>query len=781
MAAERAQLLSAHAALPEPYQPAWGLDASRGVARRACDDRLSVMLPPLEALPCKGTLRILDLGCAQGYFTLAIAHALAKGGRRFEIIGVDYLEDNIRFCVALAAYHGLPAKFVHAPVDADFIRGAQSEGSDVMLALNLLHHVQHQQGAAASVLDGIRAHSRVAFCELAQREEGLGWVGAWHAADDQLLGAYAFCRRLAHFPTHLGDVRRPLYVCSDTQAWVGGRWFEFDRAAERSHAGVPDAFVGQRRFLFGRAEVVKAYRGEGSYGAFNRAELEAEAAALAILADEPDRYPAVLARSDDGDIAWLVRGLLPGQLLSACLDGGQRIDRAAVARGLLGELAHLESRGFHHGDLRCWNVLVDGNRVRLIDFGALTKQPSPLHRIALAAVLLEMAEGKLRHAQPFYATLHPLSAYPAAWRGLVRYLLETPQRTFRFARALEALDSAVAHDGPGQEGSRLAPAADVMVAAAQEQVDGFRRLQEHLAEAERRLESVRCGAEAHAISLAESLAESQRYAESLRQALAESRTFADSLQVRIARETADAEAERKSLRNAQAAAATYADSLKEALDESKASAAALQARIAREAAAAEAEREAFRKAQITAATYSDSLKAMLDGSRQFVAALQARIARETADARKEREALMASQREAEAHALALASALADSQAFADSLQARSAREAADARAEREAMQISQREAATHAAALGHALGQSQAHAGSLKEALEESRLYAESLQARLEREAADANRERAELVAELGKWQALHARMQRRFRLLKFLWPQETDDSREPE
>ncbi|MES2403734.1 MAG: class I SAM-dependent methyltransferase [Pseudomonadota bacterium] len=539
MAAGAARLLAAYAALPEPYQPAWGLDASRSMACRDCDDRLAVILPPLEALPCEGTLRILDLGCAQGYFTLAIAHALAQHGRRFEVVGVDYLEDNVRFCEALAAHHGVPAKFVHAPVDASFVDAAESEGRDVTLALNVLHHVQRQQGNASEVMEAIRAHSRVAFCELAQREEGLEWVGEWHAADDQLLGAYAFRRRLARFPTHLGEVRRPLYVCSDTLAWVGERWFEFDRTVERSHAGVPDAFAGQRRFLFGRTEVVKAYRGEGPYGAFNRAELDAEASALTILADEPDRYPAVLARSDDGDTVWLARNLLPGQLLSKSIETGDRIDRAVLVRGLLDELAHLESRGFHHCDLRCWNVLVNANRVRLIDFGALTGEPSPLHRIALAAVLLEIAEAKLRHDQPFYATLHPLSAYPAAWR------------------ALETLGAAAHHDGSGQSGTRLAPAADVMAAAAQEQVDGFRRLQEHLMEAERRLaaaaresvaaaaeraalESARQTAEAHAISLGESLAESQQYAESLRQALDESRAFTDSLQARIVREAADA-------------------------------------------------------------------------------------------------------------------------------------------------------------------------------------------------------------------------------------------------
>jgi O-antigen chain-terminating methyltransferase len=575
----------------------------------------------------------------------------------------------------------------------------------------------------------------------------------------------------------LGDVRRPLYVCSDAQAWVGDRWFQFERVCERSHAGVPDAFAGERRFLFGRNEIVKAYRGEGPYGAFNRAELNAEAAALAVLAGEPDRYPEVSGRSDDGDAVWLARGRLPGRLLSEYFDDDRRIDRAVVVRGLLDELAHLESRGFHHGDLRCWNVLVDEDRVRLIDFGALTREPSPLHRIALAAILLEIAEGKLRHHQPFYATLHPLSAYPAAWRNLVRYLLETPQRTFHFARAAESLGEEVARRGHGPD-TRLAPATDVMVAAAQEQVEGFRRLQGHLEETERRLvaasgefaaaaaerallERGRGVAEAHALSLAKALSESQHYAESLRQSLDQSTDFADSLQARILRETADARAERETFAVSQRDAAAHAATLEQSLRESRA--------------------------------YADSLKEALAGSRLHAESLQARILRETADIRAEREAVQVSQREAAVHAATLEQSLGESQAYANSLkealegsqqyaaslQARLAREATDALAERQAWQISQRDAAAHAAALGQALGESRAYADSLKEALESSHLYAGSLQQRLEREAGDASRERAKLMADLARWQARHARMQYRFRLLKFLWPHE--DPKEPE
>lgn len=588
-----ATLLAAHAALPESYQPAWGLDGSRNAARRGCDDRLAVILPLLEAWPEIGRpIRILDIGCAQGYFTLGIAHALAIQGRKVEVVGVDNLDANVRFCRALAAHHGIAVEFLNERFDANFFERHGDAQWDVLLALNVLHHMQRADDDVAAAVEAMRRHTRVALCELAQREEGLAWMHKLDATDPRLFGSYAFRRQLASFQTHLGDVQRPLYACSDRLAWVAQRWFPFGHVAERSHPGVPDAFAGQRRFFFGSGVVVKAYCGDGPYGAFNRAELESEVAVLADLADEPRRYPSVYGRDDDGDLVWLARDLLPGRLLSERLSAGEPFDREGVVRSLLVELVHLEARGFHHGDLRCWNVLLHDGAVRLIDFGAMTRRASPLQRVALAAMLLEIAEGRLRHAQPFYAALHGLAAYPPPWHALVRCLLETPAEVFHYTLALAAFENsgAVSRSGP------LVPADDVLAAIAQEQVEAFQRLQEHatvtacradaltqeLAAAAReraKLEASRREAEIHAESLGQAFKEAQSYSSSLKDNLAESHAFAESLRERIERESADAATERAAFEAARRKAETFAESLHAALEESRQYADSLRARL----------------------------------------------------------------------------------------------------------------------------------------------------------------------------------------------------------
>ena len=779
--ADIAAVLALHASLPGPRQPAWGIGVAADAAKRAHDERIAGIIPLLEALPHEGALRILDIECAQGYFTLAIAHALAARGCKVEVVGVDQREENVKFCEALAAHHGISARFVCAAFDMKFVNRQEHARWDAVLVLGeamIAAGAGTAEAVAATSLLG--AHSSVAFCEMPQdRRPNVGCC----ALAERLLATRAFSRRLTSSPGFPNGAVRDLYACSDHLAWVGERWFAFDRVTDRSHAGVPDSFSGQRRFFLGRETVVKQFQGDGRHGLFNRAELAAEAAALQALRGEHGRYPAVFAQSDDGDVIWLARESLPGELLSERMATGG-IDRDAVARGLLGELAHLESRGFYHADLRCWNVLLDGDDVRLIDFGALVQTPSPLQRLMLCAVLLEIASGQAGHEQPFYVSVHPIDAYPSAWRPMLRYLLGTPQSAFRYEEALRVLTS--------PSGAALTPDAgggvklddELLSSATQEHCAAFRRLREHDEALERALdgeEHARSAGTAEVAALRARVQELERaqrateqthveYTASLRAELEMSHDYAKSLEGRLAREAADARAEREALEAAQRAAVEYSDSLSQslsrsrsyasslndALQKSQAYASSLEARIQRETADVRTEREALQAKQREtisrvdvlerqlneSRTYADALKAALDKSQAYASSMEARLARESADAAAEREAVLAAQREASAYADALKASLDESQAYASSLEARVERESADMAAAREAACEAQREAAT----------------------------YAESLR-----------QENMALRQQLATGRALQERMQHRFRLLKFLWPHETEDPKEPE
>jgi tRNA A-37 threonylcarbamoyl transferase component Bud32 len=580
-----AALLTARASLPDPRQPAWGLEAGHDAVQRVCEDRLATILPLLQALPCAGTLRILDLECAQGWFTLAVAHALAAHGRAAEVVGVDRSEENTRFCEALAAHHGIAARFVCGTFDTEFVHRQEAACWDAVLVLGAPDRVGAVEEELENTVSLLLAHSRVTLCELMQDRCSSEAAVAGRLLGDRLVAAHAFSRRLATFALP-GDGARSLHVCSGHLAWVGNRWFAFDRVADRSHAGISDTFFGQRRFFLGTEAVVKAFRGDGRYGGVNRAELAAEAEVLQSLQGGPGRYPAILAQADDGDVVWLVREALPGKLLSEQITAGG-VDRDAVACGLLAELAELESSGFHHGELRCWNCLVDGTSVRLIDFGALVRTASPLQRLALAAVLLELSGDQAGHEQPFYASVHRVGAYPHAWQPLVRYLLGSPQASFSYAEAQQILVASTGKppNGPVRIDANPEPDDELLSAAEREVCEAFRCLRQHGEALER---TIAGDERTHAARLAEVNSLRVRVGE-----LERARQIAEQAHVEYVRSL---EAE---LEKAQAYAASMETSTHTALD-------------------------AMESARRVAVEYSDSLVEALNTSRAYVNLLEDR-------------------------------------------------------------------------------------------------------------------------------------------------------------
>ena len=85
--------------LPEIYQPIYkNLEFSENISR-VCDDRLDSIILIYNALVKKVNrpLRVLDLGAAQGYFSLCLAEIGAT------VKGVDHLDKNIAVCKKLAS------------------------------------------------------------------------------------------------------------------------------------------------------------------------------------------------------------------------------------------------------------------------------------------------------------------------------------------------------------------------------------------------------------------------------------------------------------------------------------------------------------------------------------------------------------------------------------------------------------------------------------------------------------------------------------------------------
>ncbi len=88
--------------MPEIYQPIFGFPSLSGNNSRSCSDRLDSILRIGRLLKeDKKKLRVLDLGCAQGFFSFSLAQSLGA-----EVVGIDYLKENIDVCNELKNYFG---------------------------------------------------------------------------------------------------------------------------------------------------------------------------------------------------------------------------------------------------------------------------------------------------------------------------------------------------------------------------------------------------------------------------------------------------------------------------------------------------------------------------------------------------------------------------------------------------------------------------------------------------------------------------------------------------
>jgi O-antigen chain-terminating bifunctional methyltransferase/kinase len=368
------QLIEKIQALPEIYQPIFGHPELARQVSRQCEDRLHHLLALHDAL--RETLgrpvRVLDLGCAQGYICLSLA---ARGAR---VVGVDFLQANVDVCMTLAAEHPqFDARFEHARLET-FIEHLQEDAFDLVLGLSVFHHVVHELGvkAVAQLMDRLASCVAVGAFELAQAGEPLYWGAAQPKDARELLLGFPFVHELARFPTHLSDIQRPLYVASAHYWYLEGKIHRFERADTDPHALAHGTHQASRRYLFGGDKLAKQVRFDGPRGDYNKAEWQREVAALSHVPGElVGRWPTLESFGHSANEGWLVRTAVDGELLLDVIQRGGEYDPRRVIGDVLEQLAILERNGRYHNDLRVWNALLTpAGETLLIDYGAITDE-----------------------------------------------------------------------------------------------------------------------------------------------------------------------------------------------------------------------------------------------------------------------------------------------------------------------------------------------------------------------------------------------------------------------
>ena len=359
-------------ALPEVYQPIFGHPELSDQVSRPCRDRLESIVQVYSSLQqqLSRPLKVLDLGCAQGFFSLSLAE------RGATVHGIDYLHKNVDVCDALARENPhLKVTFENCRIETAIMR-SEPEQYDLVLGLSVFHHVVHESGThvVKALLKYAADVSGALIVELALRDEPLYWGAAQARDPSALLERIAFVQEVARHSTHLSSITRPLYVASNRYWILGGLAGRFDSWTVQPHALGEGSHEGRRRYFFCTNTVAKTYRFSHDPMDRNRIEFVRE---KAFLTNPPPGFsiPACLLAGESSTEGWIVTERLRGRLLLDLLHEGAVLDHRRILLSVLEQLAALEVAGLYHDDIRTWNIFVtdDGSGL-LIDFGSISAQ-----------------------------------------------------------------------------------------------------------------------------------------------------------------------------------------------------------------------------------------------------------------------------------------------------------------------------------------------------------------------------------------------------------------------
>ena len=428
--------------LPEVYQPIHGHPELSGQVSRSCADRLAHIarihdgLQSLLARP----LKVLDLGCAQGYFSFNLAE------RGASVHGVDFLDKNVAVCNALAQENAeLQVSFEVGRVE-DAIAALEPEQYDLVLGLSVFHHIVHEKGVVAvrAMFDHAAAQSGALVVELALREEPLYWAPAQAEDPRSLLDGIAFVHEAARHDTHLAPIPRPLFVASNRYWILDGRADRFEDWSFEPHALAHGTHCSSRRYFFSAEAVLKHYRFDHPRGEHNKAEFTKE---LQFLQQPPRGFlaPELIQHGKNDKEGWLVIQRIHGRLLLDLLREGGPVECRVVLLEVLKQLAVLEGAGLYHDDVRTWNVIVaeDGTS-HLIDYGSIGSRaqdcvwPGNLF-LSFLIFVREVVTGVVDDPDPLRTIAISPYGLPQPYRAWASHLWRRPLAQWSFKIMYETL------------------------------------------------------------------------------------------------------------------------------------------------------------------------------------------------------------------------------------------------------------------------------------------------------------------------------------------------------
>lgn len=308
--------------LPELYQAIYGHPEWDAYVSRDTRERLEIINQHYESLEkaLGRPLRVLDLGCAQGFFSLNLANRGAL------VNGIDFQKDNINVCRALAEENPhLNVSFSLGKIE-HIIEQLKADEYDMVLGLSVFHHLIHENGIE-QVKRWLQILSNcipVLILELALKTEPLYWAESQPDAPSELLEKLAFYHQIGEFKTHLSDIKRPLYVASNSRLIFDDFNETFDFWTNKSH---PDHCENKyRRYYFAKKFICKIYQLDKKDICLARSYTEIQNE-ISFLTNPIKGFntPSLLLHGANDKEHWIVLEKIPGTLLQEKIKSKEKL------------------------------------------------------------------------------------------------------------------------------------------------------------------------------------------------------------------------------------------------------------------------------------------------------------------------------------------------------------------------------------------------------------------------------------------------------------------------
>lgn len=367
MANNLEEITAAVQALPEIYQPIFGYELQGAAPSRKCEDRLADVKKIYDLLSAElgRPLRVLDLGCAQGYFSL---YAAKWGG---VVTGLDFQAANINLCLLLARENpDFKVNFIHTRIE-DFLPTVKAGEYDLVLCFSVLHWCVKFSGfeKVQALLADMAQKIDTGIFEFALASENL--VAGLPVNYREFLTGYPFIRALSYNERFEGTgVKRPFCFASTKHAYfenlgllkIDGVLFSpYDTRTICYFCG--DKFVK----LFNITDQPQYDRCQREINFLNTFGGQKGLPKLHMNLSEQD---------EAGIRITIVRDMIMGKNLLEKIANGEEFDRWDIIRQALEWCVLFEEHGLYYADIYTHNfIYCDDGKIYPIDYESMHRSP----------------------------------------------------------------------------------------------------------------------------------------------------------------------------------------------------------------------------------------------------------------------------------------------------------------------------------------------------------------------------------------------------------------------